>query len=74
MGLKRQIQLQEVINNDKKKKCRNDWSQSNGQRTRLNLLKKKNNDNKINKKKRRKNKRAASSEKVPLNLCKMQRF
>ena len=26
MGLKRQIQLQEVIKNDKK--CRNDWSQS----------------------------------------------
>ena len=33
MGLKRQIQLQEVIKNDKKKQrqqksCRNDWSQS----------------------------------------------
>ena len=35
MGLKRQIQLQEVIKKDKKKKkkkkmnnCRNDWSQS----------------------------------------------
>ena len=35
MGLKRQIQLQEVIKDEKKNNCRNDWSHSTSRPTLL---------------------------------------